>query len=122
MSRSHELYLRDILKSGERINRFTSKLDADEFKADDLRVDGVLFNLMTIGEAIKNLPDDMRQKYPNVRWRDISRFRDRVVHHYFKLDLDIVWEIVEIHLPLLITQVEKLLDEFDETSDENTSE
>lgn len=48
MSRSHELYLHDILKAGERIKRFTAGLDVDTFKADDLRVDGVLFNLMTI--------------------------------------------------------------------------
>lgn len=117
MSRSHELYLRDILKAGERIKRFTDGLDSDAFKADELRVDGVLFNLMTIGEAIKNIPQDMRDKYPDVRWRDISRFRDRVVHHYFKLDLDIVWEVVDIHLPVLVEQVEKLLQESDDVEE-----
>jgi uncharacterized protein with HEPN domain len=111
MSRSHELYLRDIVKAGERIQRFVAGLDSDAFKQDDLRVDGVLFNLMIIGEAIKSIPDETQQKYPEVRWRDISRFRDRIVHHYFKLDLNIVWEIVDVHLPVLIEQVEKLLEE-----------
>lgn len=114
MSRSLELYLRDILKAGERIRQSTKGLDSDNFKADQLRIDAVLFNLMTIGEAIKNIPQEMRDKYPNVRWRDIGRFRDRIVHHYFKLDLDIVWEVVAIHLPILIEQVEKLLEELTE--------
>lgn len=118
MSRSLELYLRDILKADERIKQSTEGLDSVSFKADQLRIDAVLFNLMTIGEAIKNIPQDMRDKYPNVRWRDISRFRDRIVHHYFKLDLDIVWEVVDIHLPVLIEQVEKLLEESTNDSEE----
>lgn len=54
-------------------------IDVEQFKADDMRVDGVLHNLMTVGEAVKNIPDDMREQAPNVRWRDIGRFRDRVV-------------------------------------------
>lgn len=113
MSRSDELYLRDILESGARIQNYTKDLDVERFKEDELRVDGVLFNLMTIGEAIKNIPKDVQATYPEVRWRDISRFRDRIVHHYFRLDLDIVWEIVDVHLPILIEQVEKLLEQYE---------
>lgn len=109
MSRNYELYLRDILKAIGRIERYIGNDDKDTFKTDDMRVDSVLFNLMTIGEAVKNIPDELRQRHPDVRWRDIGRFRDRVVHHYFGLDLDIVWEIVEIHLPPLKEFVEQLL-------------
>lgn len=113
MSRSHELYLRDILRAYQRILDFTDGLESEDFKGDELRIDGVLFNLMTIGEAIKNIPQEQQDKYPNVRWKDISRFRDRVVHHYFKLDLEIVWEIIQDHLPILAKQVEKMLNESD---------
>jgi uncharacterized protein with HEPN domain len=109
MSRLYDLYLKDILHAVERINRHLEGVDEAAFIADNLHVDGVLFNLMTIGEAVKNLPDEMRDQAPEVRWRDIGRFRDRVVHHYFALDLAIIWEIVTIHLPVLKQAVEKLL-------------
>lgn len=80
---------------------------------------GVLFNLMTIGEAVKNIPDELRELHPDVRWRDIGRFRDRVVHHYFGLDLDIVWEVVDIHLPILKKVVEELLHSMEEKADDD---
>jgi uncharacterized protein with HEPN domain len=111
MSRNDLLYLNDILKATERINNYVTGITLDQFKADNLVVDGVLFNLMTIGEAVKNIPDHLRERAPEIRWRDIGRFRDRVVHHYFSLDLDIVWEIVTLHLPPLQTYVEQILKE-----------
>lgn len=107
--RTYELYLNDILKATERIQQYVAEITSDAFKADDMRVDSVLFNLMTIGEAVKNIPDDVRAGFPEVRWRDIARFRDRIVHHYFGIDLDIVWEIVDIHLPVLKQHVEQLI-------------
>jgi uncharacterized protein with HEPN domain len=117
MSRTYELYLRDILKAVERIAHYLEGMDEATFKQDDLRVDGILFNLMIIGEAVKGIPEDVRTQTPDVRWRDISRFRDRVVHHYFATDLGIVWEIVTIHLPVLQSQVEKLLQSIEDTAD-----
>jgi uncharacterized protein with HEPN domain len=72
---------------------------------------------MIVGEAVKNLPDELKAKSLDVQWRNIARFRDRVVHHYFSTNLDIVWEIVQIHLPALREQVEILLSDI--TDDEN---
>jgi uncharacterized protein with HEPN domain len=123
MSRVYELYLRDILKAIERIKLHTNDVDEEAFKAGDISVDGVLFNLMIIGEAVKNIPDEVKTQIPEVRWRDIGRFRDRVVHHYFALKLDIVWEIITLHLPVLQTSVEKLLEDLQNyTTDDNSSE
>lgn len=124
MPRSVEHYLSDILIAIGRIQKYTQNIDKDQFKADDLRVDGVLHNLTTVGEAVKNVPDDIRNKAPEIRWRDIGRFRDRVVHHYFSLDLDIVWEIITVHLPPLNDYVSSLKSELSEggKSDENDTE
>jgi len=122
MSRNYELYLRDILEAAQRIERYIAEVDKDSFKADDMRVDGVLFNLMTVGEAAKNIPDEVREHYPDVRWRDISRFRDRVVHHYFGLDLDIVWEIATVHLAPLKEFAEQLLRDTDDSKLEDEDE
>ena len=116
MSRDFELYLHDIQRAIERIEGLTIDLEEGTFTADNLQVDGVLFNLMIIGEAVKNIPDEVREQYPAIRWRDIGRFRDRVVHHYFALDMAIVWEIISVHLPLLKVAVEILLEH---STDEN---
>ena len=105
----------DVRQAIERIDRYTAGLDAESFKADDMRIDSVLFNLMTIGEAVKNLPDDVRDDNPDVRWRDMARFRDRVVHHYFGIDADIIWEIVEEHLPVLRQHIEGLLKDIEDS-------
>lgn len=78
--------------------------------ADQLRIDGILFNLTTIGEAAKNIPEAIRNQASEVRWREVIRFRDRVVHHYFSIERSIIWEIVSIDLPELRLQIEKLLD------------
>lgn len=110
MSRIYELYLKDIIKAVKQIEAYLMDLDEAGFKSDQLRIDGVLFNLMTIGEAVKNLPDEIKHKSPDVQWRNIARFRDRVVHHYFSTNLDIVWEIVTIHLPVMLKQAEILLE------------
>ncbi len=109
MSRIYELYLQDILKSIEKIKHFTSGIDVDVLVADELRYDGVLFNLVTIGEAVKSIPDDIRATIPEVRWRDIGRFRDRVIHHYYDVDIEIIWEIIQVHLPILEEHVKQLL-------------
>lgn len=109
MSRDSELYLRDILTAVERIEAYIKDIDQPTFEADSMRVDSVLFNLMTIGEAVKNIPDELRDQHPEVRWRDIGRFRDRVVHHYFGLDMNIVWEIITVHFSPLKAAVTRLL-------------
>lgn len=120
MSRTYRLYLNDILKAIARINQYTAGIDLASFKADTMRIDSALFNLMTIGEAVKNLPDEIRTQIPEVRWRNIARFRDRVVHHYFTLDPEIVWEIIQVHLPVLHEHALKLLRDLpDDSADEN---
>jgi uncharacterized protein with HEPN domain len=103
-----------------RIEVLTKELDQSTFTADNHQVDGVLFNLMIIGEAVKNIPDEVRVQYPAIRWRDIGRFRDRVVHHYFALDMVIIWEIVSVHLPLLKTAAESLLQQTIDGNDEDS--
>jgi len=113
MPRDFKLYLSDILRSVERINRLLASLDEAAFKKNDVAVDGILFNLLTIGEAVKNVPEDVLKHLPEARWREMARFRDRVVHHYFSLDLNIVWEIVTVHVPILKTNVETLLQDIE---------
>ncbi len=109
MPRLVRLYLKDILTAIERIQLLMASLDELAFKAGALETDGIMFNLMTIGEAAKNIPTDVRDLMADIQWTDIARFRDFVVHHYFGLDMNRVWSIVTVDLPTLKQQVETLL-------------
>jgi uncharacterized protein with HEPN domain len=93
----------------DRIQSYTQGVTFEQFEADNLRFDSTLLNLITIGEAIKNIPDDILQQAPEIPWRDIARFRDRAIHRYYSLQKNIIWQVVENDLAPLKTAVERLL-------------
>lgn len=77
--------------------------------------DAILRRLQILGEAAKRIPEEFRERHPQVPWREIAGFRDMVVHHYDRVDLDRVWEIVDREVPLLLATVRKLLASMGET-------
>jgi uncharacterized protein with HEPN domain len=109
MPRGSEQYLKDILSAIQAVGRFTDGLDEAGFLADELRQHGTLYDLMVVGEAVKRLPDELQAQVPSVPWREIERFRDKLVHHYFSIRPEIVWQIVQEDLPVLRAAVETLL-------------
>ena len=111
MSRNESLYLADIQESCEKVLRFTKGMKYKEFVNDDLHFDAVLRNLEIIGEAVKNISEETRQKYPNVKWRKIAGFRDIVAHEYFGINDETVWDIVENEVPALLGMVKTMLGE-----------
>ena len=111
MSRDESLYLADIQESCEKVLRFTKGMTYKDFVHDDLHFDAVLRNLEIIGEAVKNISEETRQKYPNVKWRKIAGFRDIVAHEYFGIDDETVWDIVENEIPALLEIVKIMLGE-----------
>lgn len=119
MSRDEKLYLRDIRDAIQKIRSFTDNVDKERFTTDELIGDGTLFNLIVIGEAAKNIPDRIRELDPDIEWQTIGRFRDLTVHHYWGLQMDKVWDIVQTDIPELEVQVLTLLEMLDS---ENPSE
>jgi uncharacterized protein with HEPN domain len=109
VSRNALLFLEDIEKSCDRIIRYTEGLPRDRVFADELRFDGVLFNLHVLGEAVKKLPSDLRERYPDVAWREIAGLRDFVAHAYFALDLDILWDAIQRDVPALLVRVREMI-------------
>lgn len=106
--RDERLYLADIHSAIERILRYTAA-GRDAFLADPMMQDAVVRNLEIMGEAVKGLSDSVRAAHPEVPWKKISGMRDRVIHGYFQVDLDIVWEVVEKELETLRRQVAAIL-------------
>ena len=111
MSPDYKLYLADILEAIRKIESYTRGLSLPEFGQDEMRVDAVMRNLEIIGEATKNIPPEIRQKYPAIEWRKIAGLRDVAIHAYFTIDLQIIWDVVQNKLPDLQRDVTKLVEE-----------
>lgn len=112
--RSHSLYLKDILEAMEAIEKFVEGTDFETFKNDDMRASAVIRKLEIIGEATKNMADGIKQKYPQVPWKDMAGMRDRLIHFYFGLKYDLVWNTIKVDIPKLKPQIAKILREINE--------
>ena len=106
---SYREYLRHILDETEFILLKTSQLKKDNFLKDEVLKRAIVRSLEIIGEATKKLPDDMKSKYPQIAWRAIAGTRDKLIHDYFGIDYDIVWDIVLNEIHDLKRIVEKIL-------------
>jgi len=106
--RSPELLIDDILESAAKIKRYTSGMSFKQFESDEKTVDAVIRNFEIIGEAAGRLTDDFKAANVQIDWRKIRGFRNRVVHAYFGVDLDIVWNIIQNYLDELIKEIERL--------------
>ncbi len=102
-------YLRDIDEAIGRILEYTSGLTWVKYLSDIKTQDAVVHNLEIIGEATKSLSEDIRSQHPEVPWRDMMGTRDRWTHHYFGINQEIVWQIVEHDLLRLQNQIDKII-------------
>jgi uncharacterized protein with HEPN domain len=109
--RDSRVYLEDILGAITKIERYTRDLSCASFALDDKTIDAVVRNLEVIGEAVKQLPSDLRVRHPGVEWQKIAGLRDILIHQYFGIDSDIIWDIVQSKLPGLGQAVQGMLGE-----------
>jgi len=104
--RQLSVYLDDIIESIEHIERFVEGVLQPEFEANVEKQDAVIRRLAIIGEAIKKVPDVIRESHPEVPWRDAAGLRDVVVHEYFGVSLEVIWGVAVRELPLLKQQIQ----------------
>jgi uncharacterized protein with HEPN domain len=100
--------IQDILESINRINTYTENISFQEFSDDYKSQDAVIRNLEILGEAVKLLSTETKEKYAQMPWKDITGTRDRLIHDYFGVNIDIVWDIIKNELPQLIPVLNKI--------------
>jgi len=106
-----DVFLKHVLDSINQIEEYVDGMGFEDFVSNRLVQDGVVRQLEIIGEATKHLSPELREKYPKTPWEDIAGMRDKLIHHYFGVDLEVVWDTVEKDLPALKKNVKKILSE-----------
>jgi uncharacterized protein with HEPN domain len=112
MSPSAREYLLHILDETAYLRANSAELDKATFLEDETLKRAYVRSIEIMGEAVKQLPDELRQKYSSIEWRALAGMRDRLVHNYFGVDYDIVWDVVINKVPMLDSEINMILKEF----------
>lgn len=107
--RRDALRLRDMAEAAAKVAEYLAEVYAEQFIANDLLRDATIRQLTVIGEAAFKVSNEFRAEHPQIPWNQIAAFRHRLVHDYFGLDLDAVWQIAKIELPALRLEIEAIL-------------
>ena len=110
MSRDYRLYLDDILDAIRKIILYIEGMDYDVFSNDQKTIDAVVRNLEIIGEAARNLSDEIKESITEIEWKKIVGLRNILIHEYFGINKEIIWNIVQTKLPPLQAACRKLLE------------
>ena len=117
MKRNRKLYLKDIFTAMESIEKFVEGMSFEEFVQDDKTTSAVIQKFEVIGEATKQIPEEMRQKYPQIPWKEMAGMRDRLIHFYFGVDYKLVWETAKRRIPQVKSLIEEMLKKHEEHPD-----
>lgn len=107
--RDYTLYLKDILAALESIEKFVAGMDVETFEADDKTTSAVMRKLEMIGEAVKQVPDEIREKHSEVPWKEMADMRDKLIRFYFGVDYHLVWRAITERLPRVKENIRKIL-------------
>jgi len=103
-------YCSDILEAMQRIISYTGGLSYERFMEDKRTQDAVVRNIEVIGEAAKRLSSPLKKQHPAIPWKDMAGMRDKVIHHYFGINYDIVWTVANEEIPRLLPRIAGVLE------------
>ncbi|MBI3442562.1 MAG: DUF86 domain-containing protein [Candidatus Sungbacteria bacterium] len=109
MVKDPKLFLKHILGGVGQIEEYVRDISKEKFLASPQIQDAVMRRLAIIGEATKNLPSDLREKYAQIPWNNIAGMRDMLIHEYFGVDMELVWNTIQKDLPVFKAHVENIL-------------
>jgi len=104
-------YLQDIFESLEKGEEFIQGLEFEEFKKDEKTIFATIRALEVIGEATKRIPNSLKNRYPDVPWQEMAGIRDKLIHDYFGVNIEVVWNTVKQDLPGLLPQIKRIIEE-----------
>jgi len=107
MKRSQQLYFGDIIEAISKILTYTTGKGFKSFSSDGMTIDAVVRNFEILGEAAKHISPALKDKYPDIPWQEMTAMRNKVIHEYFGVDVEIIWETVNNILPELLKVLKK---------------
>ncbi|MBF0539559.1 MAG: DUF86 domain-containing protein [Nitrospirae bacterium] len=107
--RQWRLFIEDIFESADKIVKYTDGLNSDDFFKDPKTYDAVMRNLQIMGEAVKNVPREIKERYKHIHWKNITGLRNIIVHEYFGVKESVIWDIIKNGIPDIKRQIENIL-------------
>lgn len=114
-SRDWKFRIEDIVEAIDDISRLIGCLTYDDLCANTTIVKAILYNMAVIGEAARRIPSDIRMLHPEIPWREMADMRNVVIHEYFGVDLQIIWETIQCDLPALAPLLRRIAAENSQT-------
>lgn len=113
MNRDYLDYITDIVNSINEIDEFTADMDFEKFSYDKKTINAVIRSLEVMGEAAVKIPQNIRERFDEIPWKRMDGMRNKLIHEYFGIDIEIVWEVCTKEIPLLKPLLEKMLKELE---------
>jgi len=107
--RDYSLYLSDILKAFEAIESFVEGQSFEDFKKDDKTSSAVIRKFEIIGEAAKQVPENVKQRYPSIPWKEMTGMRDKLIHFYFGVNYELLWQTIRNRIPEIKPVIRQIL-------------